>query len=667
MSVISLILSFSFFTPFFPQTQQLPQNHQRAGSLKVHPDRTRLERFHRMITSRVRLAGTRGDYKSADQVKEVFLAAGLEVEEHEYQVYLSRPKKASLSLLTPKPLKLPLGEKGFDWDSSSFQSKEVLPHLAYTPSCDLKGVVIYANYGLPEDYKLLKRKGVDVQGRIVLVRYGKSFRGVKVQLAEEHGAKAILIYSDPADDGFAKGDPYPKGKFRPKDGVQRGSPLYIFEYPGDPLTPGEPSINGVQRMNPQAALSLPKIPGLPISWGAAKPILANLGGPVTPKHWRGGLELTYHMGPSAVQVHLNVENLLEQRTIRDVIGVLKGKSGKKGDFVLVGNHRDSWVAGGIDPASGTACLLETATLLGELKKQGYIPQLTIRLASWDGEEFGLIGSVEYGEQYQEFLSKHLRAYLNIDAAVSGPNASVSASPSLAQFAQNTLGRVIHPDTGKPISETKRLRAGPLGGGSDFQVFLDFLGIPCVGMGLGGGHGVYHSSYDSHWFMKNRIDPGFRYHAVVTRALLDMLHPLANQAPSVFQPAKTYGVARQQLETLKDSLDKERYKNLLNLGKRVEVLVEKAQKVLGPKDLADMDKLWLDPEGLFGRPWYRNLFVAPGRRTGYAAKILPGLQEAIESGDEGRINRAMDKIQNLLLRAEKTLQKRTKKEGDSHKR
>ncbi len=665
MTATALFFGLAFFSPLLQQvpskvaTKELPK--------QVKPDHARLERFHRMITSRVRLAGTEGDLKSADQVKEVFLAAGLEVEEHEYRVYLSRPKKASLRLLRAKPIVLPMGEKGFEWDSGSFQSEEVPPHLAYTPSCDLKGAVVYANYGLPEDYKVLKAQGVDVRGRIVLVRYGHSFRGVKVQLAEEHGAKAILIYSDPADDGFAKGDPYPKGRFRPKDGVQRGSPLYIFEYPGDPLTPGEPSIEGTQRMNPAAAISLPKIPGLPLSWGAAKPILASMGGPVAPKSWRGGLELTYHMGPSAALVEMKVENILEQRTIRDVIGVLPGKSGKKGDFVLVGNHRDSWVAGAIDPASGTACLLETATILGKLKKQGYNPELTIRLASWDGEEFGLIGSVEYGEQYREFLSAHLRAYLNVDAAVSGPNPSVSASPSLAVFAQGIWGKVVHPDTGQPIAATKRLKAGAMGGGSDFQVFLDYLGIPCVGMGMGGGHGVYHSSYDSHWFMKNRIDPGFRYHATVTQALLGLLRPLANQRPGCFRPAMSFTVALKQLEALKAHLDTAKYKKLHALGERVLKLAAEAQKHLSPKKLADLDKLWLDPEGLYGRPWYRNLFVAPGRRTGYAAKILPGLQEAIASKTPGRVTRALDKLQALFSKAEKALSSLAQKDRDSRKR
>ena len=649
MSSIALILCLSFIAP-------LPLQAQNKGAVQTfprfHPNRTRLERFHRMITSRVRLAGTKGDLESADQVKEVFLAAGLKIEEHNYRVYLSRPKTANLSLLTAKPQKLPMGEKGFEWDSASFQTKEVIPHLAYTPSCDLKGRVVYANYGLPEDYKTLKSLGVDVRGRIVLVRYGHSFRGVKVQLAEEHGAKAILIYSDPADDGFTKGDPYPKGKFRPKDGVQRGSPLYIFEYPGDPLTPGEPSIEGTQRMNPDAALSLPKIPGLPLSWEAAKPILANLGGPTAPKSWRGALELTYHMGPSAAFVKMKVENILEQRTIRNVIGVFPGKSGKKGDFVLVGNHRDSWVAGAIDPASGTACLLETATLLGERKKKGYQPELTIRLASWDGEEFGLIGSVEYGEQFQEFLTKHLRAYLNVDAAVSGPKPSVSASPSLAAFAEAAWGKVLHPDTGRPIQEKNPLKAGQMGGGSDFQVFLDYLGIPCIGMGMGGGHGVYHSSYDSHWFMKNRIDPGFRYHATVTQALLDLLIPLAQQSSGIFKPEKSYGVAMKKLESLKANLDPDRFQEILALGKKVQQLAQKARGLLSQRELADLDKIWLDPEGLFGRPWYRNLLVAPGRRTGYAAKLLPGLQEAIGTKDKGRVNRALEKIQAVLVKAEK---------------
>lgn len=666
MSTIALILSLAFLPSLLPLRQE------QAKALQVRPDRARLERFHRMITSSVRLAGTEGDLKSADQVKEVFLAAGLEVEEQEYLVYLSRPKKASLSLLGPKPRPLPLGEKGFEWDSASYKSTEVLPHLAYTPSCDLEERVVYANYGLPEDYEYLKTQGVDVRGRIVLVRYGKSFRGVKVQLAEENGARAILIYSDPADDGFAKGDPYPKGKFRPKDGIQRGSPLYIFEYPGDPLTPGEPSIEGVQRMNPKAAKSLPKIPGLPISWGAAKPILAAMGGPVAPRTWRGALELTYHLGPSSVSVRMKVENVLEQRTIRNVIGLLPGKSGKKGDFVLVGNHRDSWVAGGIDPASGTACLLEAATLLGKLRRGGYVPELSIRLASWDGEEFGLIGSVEYGEQFRDFLGAHLRAYLNVDAAVSGPNPSLSASPSLAAFAQKVWGSVIHPDTGEPIANKKKLKAGPMGGGSDFQVFLDHLGIPCLGMGMGGGHGVYHSSYDSHWFVKNRIDPGFRYHAAVTEGLLRLLRPLAANAPGCFRPAQGFAVAITWLEKLKPSLlhlslDKKEYEDLLALGKRVETLAKKAQQRLPPKASADLEKLWLDPEGLFGRPWYRNLLVAPGRRTGYAAKILPGIQEAIGTGDRGRVQRSVQKLRVLLQQAEEALLGLAKKGGTPHKK
>ncbi len=617
---------------------------------RVVPER--LEAFHRRITSRVRLAGSEGSRAAARDVARVFEKAGLRIERHVYEVLLSRNEHTKLRLRKgagPWRDLAPLAEDGVEADADSFHGDIVPPQIAYAPSGKVRGEVVYVNYGLPEDYEALEARNIETRGRILIARYGKSFRGVKLRLAETHGALALLIYSDPADDGFTKGDPLPRGTMRPGDGVQRGSPLYIFRYPGDPLTPGRPAIPGVERIPIEKAANLPAIPATALAARHAAEILAALGGEAAPRGWQGGLPFTYHLGPGPARIELELENPRFRARIVDVIGVLEGKSGPHGDFVMLGNHRDSWVHGGIDAGSGTACLLEAATVLGARARGGWKPDRTIRFASWDGEEFGVIGSTEYGEQFEDFLAEHLVAYVNADSVVSGGDFGASATASLRDFARETAAAVLHPRKAVPLTRIWKGRPGLLGGGSDFMVFLDRLGVPCVQWGMSGPTGVYHSSYDTHAFVASKVDPGFLYHATVTKVLVRALGVLASERARVFDPLDALRDLRSRLEDRKPRLPGKTVEALLSRIHELIVEGEELQeaKVGSPRAWAGLDRSWLASEGLEGRPWFRNLLVAPGLVTGYAAVLLPELEEALERNDAPATARALERLGERL--------------------
>jgi len=629
----------------------LPAIAQEAAKVST----TRLRDFHRAITQSPRLAGSDECLRAGDYVAARFLEAGLEIETREYKVWVSRPVgKPSLKLLADKPIELDLFEHGFEWDRDSYNGKLVPPHLAYTKSAELTALVVYANYGLPDDYEQLRKLGVDVRGRIVLARYGKCFRGVKVDLAEQHGAAAILLYSDPADDGYVKGDVYPRGTMRNETGVQRGSPLYIYRYPGDPLTPGQPAVDGVKRIRREAAKSLPKIPGLPIPYKAAAPILKSMAGPRVPDAWQGGLPFAYHTGPGPARLEFKVFNKEETVTIRDVFGVLPGKSGKDGDFVLFGNHRDSWVNGAIDPAGGTACMLEVATVLGARAKAGWKPDYTIRFASWDGEEYGIIGSTEYGEEHEAMLRDKLVCYINADSPISGPNFGSSATPELRGLVQQLADQVLHPDTGEPLSGGRPVHPGTMGGGSDFMFFINRLGTPCIAFSLSGRTGVYHSAFDTHWFMSQRVDPGFRYHAALSKLLIKCVETVADRNNRAYDPKPMCTDVADALERLLPAGQFAKQRSAIGETlARIEKLAEKKRES-SPRALSRLGQAWIDETGLFGRTWYHNLLVAPGRRTGYAASILPGVADAIEDGDLERCGRELDRVLERLREYERRL-------------
>src|SRR5687767_3283666 len=478
---------------------------------------------------------------------------GIPSELNEYEVLLPYPRHPGIvELITSQGReRLTLQEAVIAADPSSSDPRIIPPFNGYSPSGDVTAPLVYVNYGLPPDYEALKKIGVDVKGKIAIARYGNSFRGVKAKVAEDQGAIGLIIYSDPADDGYSQGDVYPKGPWRPVSSAQRGSVQYLFKAPGDPLTPGKPSVPGVPRLKMEEATNLTRIPVQPISYGDAKRLLEPLGGPVRPRGFQGGLPFPYHVGGTdSVRVHLKTEMDYQVRKIWNVISRIDGNE-EKDRWVIMGNHRDAWTFGAVDPNSGSTAMLEAGRGFGELLKSGWKPRRTILMCSWDGEEYGLLGSTEWAEHHAGELKEKAVAYINMDSAVSGPNFGASSVPSLWRLVRGATRDIKHPNgksvyqewqdrareessepditsatagTDTPIAEA---RIGALGSGSDYTPFLQHLGITSIDMGFGGDYGVYHSAYDSFYWMATHGDPGFKYHVLAAQLWGTVTLRLAN--------------------------------------------------------------------------------------------------------------------------------------------
>jgi N-acetylated-alpha-linked acidic dipeptidase len=418
-------------------------------------------------------------------------------------------------------------------------------------SGDVTASVVYAHSGNPQDYALLRQHGIDVKGKIVLVRYSNpySYRGFKALTAQQQGAAAILIYSDPAEDDYKKGKVVPDGPWGPEYHIQRGAITYDFMVPGDPQTPGWASVPGAKRIPVEQAMSVPKIMALPLSWHDAKPLLENMDGPPAPENWQGGLPIQYHLGGERVRVHLKIEMDNSIQPYYVVEGRIRG-SELPDEWVVLGNHRDAWVFGGVDPSSGTASMMEMTRALGKLTKEGMRPRRTLVVCSWDGEEIGLTGSTEWGEQFADELRKKAVAYLNVDSSTSGPDFHGSAVASLAPMLLETT-RSLQDPSGKSLYQawkessirerrkTRRSTGVPdanldanladtrIGSGSDHTVFLNFVGMPVIGLQFDGPYGVYHSGYDDFYWMNHFGDPGYRYHTLMSQLWGTIALRLAN--------------------------------------------------------------------------------------------------------------------------------------------
>ncbi len=482
--------------------------------------------------------GSPHDKANAEFTLAQFKAWGWDARIEVFSVLYPTPKAESLELLGDQPYKALLTEPPVPGDATSARTDGALPaYVAYGGDGDVTAPLVYVNYGMPDDYKALARMGVDVKGKIVIVRYGAGWRGLKPKLAQEHGAVGCIIYSDPADDGYGAGDAYPKGAWRNENGIQRGSVLDMPVRAGDPLTPDVGATADAKRIPISEATTILKIPTLPISYGQAQRFMAALGGPVAPKAWRGALPLTYHVGPAA-QVHLVVQSDWSQKPLYDVIAVMKGTE-RPDEWVVRGNHRDGWVYGAEDPLSGQTALMEEAKSLGVLAKAGWKPKRTIVYASWDGEEPGLLGSTEWAEAHAAELQAKAIVYINSDGNGRGFMNS-EASYSLRALVDQAAGDVKDPETGVSVrqralasiavrgaepaateDERKRGKAassgvlpiGDLGSGSDYTPFVQHLGLASINLGFGGegsSTGVYHSAYDTFEHYDRFGDPGFHY-------------------------------------------------------------------------------------------------------------------------------------------------------------
>jgi N-acetylated-alpha-linked acidic dipeptidase len=504
------------------------------------PDEER--RQHRVFTSEPHVAGSKRNNELADYIADEWRKQGLEdVILRRYDVYGTNPKSASLEMIAPTRYTATLREAPIPGDDDSKNSAISGAWLGMSISGEVTAPVVYTHSGNPEDYDLLRKNGISVKGKIVLVRYSNpySYRGFKALTAQREGAAAMLVYSDPQEDGYKKGKVDPDGPWGPEYHIQRGAITYDFMVPGDPQTPGWASVPGAKRIPIEEAVSAPKIMALPLSWHDAKPLLENMDGPVAPDSWQGGLGFPYRLGGERVKVHLKIEMNNGIQPYYVVEGRIRG-SELPDDWVVLGNHRDAWVFGGVDPSSGTASMMEMTRALGELKKQGMRPRRTIVVCSWDGEEVGLTGSTEWGEQFAGELRAKGVAYINVDEATSGPNFHGQAVASLAPMLEETT-RSLNDPSGKSLYDAwketverekkegaqssqfsssgaanETLADTRIGSGSDHTVFLNFIGMPVLGLGFDGDYGVYHSAYDDFFWMNHFGDPGYQYHALMSQ-------------------------------------------------------------------------------------------------------------------------------------------------------
>ncbi len=545
-SAVSLILAASLAVPLPSQERPIPPNDRalqgftREGTLRQREiekrfdaslNKENLREWMKFISSRPHHVGSPHGKAVAEYIAEKFRSWGYETRIEEYQVLFPTPKLRLLEMTAPEKFTPRLAEPALPEDATSGQTAEQLPtYNAYSVDGDVTGQLVYVNYGVPADYEELARRGVDLKGKIAIARYGGSWRGIKPKVAAEHGAVGCLIYSDPRDDGYYRGDVYPRGPWRMERGAQRGSVADMPLYPGDPLTPGRGATKDAQRYAVKDAPTLTKIPVLPISYDDALPLLRAMGGPVAPAAWRGALPVTYHLGPGPATVHLKLEFNWDLKPAYDVIATMRGSQFPE-QWILRGNHHDAWVNGADDPTSGMVALMEEARGIAELTKSGWRPKRTIMYAAWDAEEPGLLGSTEWAEHHAAELRDKAAVYINTDSYGRG-FIGMAGSHTLEKFINAVARDVRDPQTGvsvwqreraqrivegnaearKEVRQARDLRIGALGSGSDYTPFLQHLGIASLNLGYGGedGGGSYHSIYDSFDHYTRFGDPGFDY-------------------------------------------------------------------------------------------------------------------------------------------------------------
>lgn len=640
------------------------------------------------LTAAPHVAATPEDYQTAQYVAANFRAAGLQTEIVPYRVLIDWPKETRVEARDGDGKLLMTGPTRAHVEGDPFENdpRIVLPYNASSASGDVTAEVVYANYGRLQDFNELASRHIDLQGKIVICRYGGNFRGVKVYLAEQRGAAGVLIYSDPQDDGYFKGDVWPQGPWRPATAVQSGSVQYLFKYPGDPETPGfasTPDLPDSARKSPSG--SQPHIVSIPLSYHDAAPILQSLKGPGAPEGWQGALPFRYHLGPGGVKVHLVSRQDYQRRIIWDVIGKVPGSQYPDAP-VIVGNHRDAWTFGAVDPSSGTAAMLEAVRGVGALLKLGWRPKRTLLFCSWDGEEEGLIGSTEWVEQNAAMLENAV-AYFNVDVGVSGPYFAAATVPSLKQFVLDVTRAVPsprggsvydqwvlhrgqgyeHPGVDAP-AEIAEAHIGDLGSGSDYSPFLQHIGVPSADVSSEGPYGVYHSAFDDYAWFTHEADPQFAYLQEIARVLgvegirmadADVLPydyvTYAKEIESYLGGAKSkaqeYGLPLDFGPALAADAQ------FASAARKAKALQTSATGNLGALNTAlrQTEADFIYPAGLPNRPWYKHVIFAPGEYTGYAAVMIPGVNEAINARNAPLAAQELSVLAQALTQAARTLE------------
>jgi N-acetylated-alpha-linked acidic dipeptidase len=642
----------------------------REKQFQAIPKPENLREYMREISSEPHNAGSAGSRRVAEYILGKFKSWGLNAAIEEQEALMPFPTERIVELVGPEKYTAQLKEPVVGADPDSGDANQLPTFNAYSADGDVTADLVYVNYGTPEDYEHLAKIGVDVKGKIVIARYGRSWRGIKPKVAWEHGAVGCIIYSDPRDDGYYGGDVYPEGAFRPEQGVQRGSVMDMPIHPGDPLTPGWGSEKGGRKLARAEADVILKIPVLPISYGDALPLLRNLKGEVVPEGWRGALPITYHVGPGPAKVHMKLAFDWQVRPLYNVIVRIDG-SEFPDQWIIQGNHHDAWVNGASDPTSGNVALMETARGFAELLKNGWKPKRTIILASWDGEEWGLLGSTEWAEKHKDELATKGAVYINSDSTGKGW-IGMSGSHSLQAFINEVARDVPDPrGSGKSALEAKRdrqieqaktdkekadLRAQAdlpieaLGSGSDYTAFIDHLNIASLDLGFGGdgGGGVYHSIYDTFYWYTHFSDGDFTHSAALSKTIGTALMRLASADVLPFEFKGTATTLSQYVDEIEKMPGKGGKVDVAALRAAVAKLTASAdayEKAIAkmPKtaaapapELAALNTVLYQTErafryekGLPKREWFKHLAYAPGFYTGYGVKTLPGIREGIE--------------------------------------
>ncbi len=640
--------------------------------MRAVPKPELLREYMKHLSAEPHHLGSEYDKQNAEFIRDKFKSWGLDAQLEEFDVLFPTPKERVLEMIEPARYKAQLKEPVVAEDEDSNDENQLPTFNAYSGDGDVTGQLVYVNFGVPADYDELQKMGVDVKGKIVIARYGGSWRGIKPKVAYEHGAIGCLIYSDPKDDGYYQGDVYPVGPYRPEQGVQRGSVMDMPIHPGDPLTPGIGAVKSARRLAREEAEVILKIPVLPISYGDALPLLRELRGAVVPDSWRGALPITYHAGPGPARVHLKLAFDWSLKTIYNVIARIEG-SQYPDEWVIAGNHHDAWVNGAEDPTSGMVTVMEEARAFGELLKQGWRPKRTIILCAWDGEEQGLLGSTEWVETHAEELKQKAVVYLNSDSTGKG-QLGVGGSHTLERYINEVARDIEHPngkmsawqdmkarnmtrartdEDKKELNERTDLRIGALGSGSDYTPFLQHLGISSLNTGFGGdgGGGIYHSIYDSFYWYTKFSDGTFEYGRALaqTNGTIIMRLASADVLPFEFTNfADTVGKYVDEIDKLAKRSSPPKEVNLAPLSSAVKSLADSArryeeafgkssaksfQTVKQVKALNELlyksERKLTSEQGLPRRTWFKHQIYAPGFYTGYGVKTIPGVREAIE--------------------------------------
>lgn len=673
-------------TGFFPQDKSKEVAIEKEYLKAVNYDQFKVHL--KELTKAPHIAGTPENEVVATYITKVMTDAGMAVTSYPYDVYLPNdPGESLLEIISPDKITLSQQEGPIEGDPFSTDSRLHKGFNAYSGSGDVTAEVVYANYGVKADFEKLAEMGVDLKGKVIIARYGGNFRGYKAQFAEQYGAAALIIYTDPEDSGFGKGNVYPDGPFYNETTIQRGS-LLTLDYTGDPLTPFEPALpldgdKKVKRLNPKD-VAFHTIPVSPVGYGAAKEILSRMNGSSVPEEWQGGLPFEYRVtGGPELKVRVKVEQPVDYIRANNVVGKFEG-SEFPDEWIILGSHYDAWSFGATDPNSGTAMMLTLTEAIGELIKNGVQPKRSILIGHWDAEEQGVIGSTEWVEQFKDELGAKAVIYMNFDAAVSGRNFGVSAAPTLKNLIIEASKEVAYPDSAKSVYEVwagknEEPRIGNLGGGSDHIAFYMYAGVPSLSGGSG-GTSAYHSNYDNFHYYSKFVDPTFKMGGTVASVIGVLTLRLANatiipyDVPRYAQDLKMhFGNAVSSVKEMDSafvSFDKvdaaieklqassDAYQLAMNAALGSGNLSEKQIHTLN-KDLIALEKSWIDPKGMYFGSWYRSLYVSTDPFSGYASWILPGIKYEVETKSTARLEEWDSRYAKAILDLSEKVKKMTK--------